>query len=101
MMIILRSPSGGTTGNVWYDYPAVNKVGCFTRQTVHALRVQDALSAAPRFDWKNFDSTLGVCLRLSEQGFAQVPEEDLYLRQPPSKMLRKNQNSVLKLLGMV
>jgi hypothetical protein len=84
------------SGNVWYDYPAVNKLGCFSRPTVHALRVVDALQPASRrkFDWNDFDSQLGVCLRLSKEGFKQVPLMDTFLQSPPTKLLRRHNASL-------
>jgi hypothetical protein len=81
-------------GNVWFDYPAVNKLGCFTRSTIHALRALDTITTtttqkAAKYDWANFDASLGVCLRLSKQAFAKVPAADVFLQSPPSKLLRQ------------
>jgi hypothetical protein len=55
-------------GNVWFDYPAVNKVGCFTHDTVARLKqLEDPLS--PTFDWEDFNRVGKSCLRLSKTGF--------------------------------
>ena len=81
------------SGGVWFDYPAVNKVGCYSRQTVHQLRVLDRRASKNNkkkellhYDWKNFDSSIGVCLRLSEHAFNKVPLHELYSRKPPTKL---------------
>ncbi len=53
-------------GNVWFDYPAVNRVGCISQQTVRVLSYHN-----PKYyDWihLNFKSNK-VCLRLSRTGF--------------------------------
>jgi hypothetical protein len=55
-------------GNVWFDYPHVNKVGCFTHETVSYLKQIENL-AAPTFDWENFYAVGRKCLRLSKTGF--------------------------------
>lgn len=84
-------------GNVWYDYPAVNKVGCYTRQTIHHFRLKDRYLEHPNeqlYDWKHFDTTMGVCLRLTEYGFSQVPIQDKYSREVPEQ-----KNFVYRLLG--
>jgi Na+-transporting NADH:ubiquinone oxidoreductase subunit NqrD len=31
-------------GNVWFDYPQVNKVGCFNHQVVHEIQVLGELA---------------------------------------------------------
>jgi len=54
-------------GNVWFDYPHVNKVGCFSPETVAQLRRQD--SPQPMYDWEDFEKIGRVCLRLSKHGF--------------------------------
>jgi hypothetical protein len=75
-------------GNVWYDYPAVNKVGCFTRAMVHQLRLADKANGGSNkalhlYDWKQFDETFSVCLRPSEAAFDRIPQVELYSRDPP------------------
>ena len=63
------------TGNVWFDHPAVNKVGCYTRATLHALRDADLALPSPLYDWPDFDASVGVCLRLSSAAFSHVEAE--------------------------
>jgi hypothetical protein len=46
----------------------VNKVGCFTHETVSYLK-QIENPAAPTFDWENFYAVGKKCLRLSKTGF--------------------------------
>jgi len=55
-------------GNVWFDYPMVNKVGCFSPETVATLRRQDS-PELPVYDWEDFDKIGRICLRLSKHGF--------------------------------
>jgi len=68
--IIFHGPSPTwciAEGNVWFDYPAVNKVGCISHATVRMLSYHN-----PKYyDWThlNFNKEMKVCLRLSRQGF--------------------------------
>jgi len=55
------------SGNVWFDYPQVNKVGCFNHRVVHDLQALDN-PVSPRFDWDHFISSGRKCLRISKQG---------------------------------
>ena len=69
--IIFHGPSPTwcvAAGNVWFDYPHVNKVGCFSHETVAYLR-QNENAAAPMFDWENYAQVSKLCLRLSKSGF--------------------------------
>lgn len=67
--IIFHGPSPTlcvAAGNVWFDYPAVNKVGCISQRTVTMLSHHN-----PKYyDWihLNFKSNK-ICLRLSRTGF--------------------------------
>eukprot|EP00600_Ochromonadales_sp_CCMP1393_P008819 CAMPEP_0174953918 /NCGR_PEP_ID=MMETSP0004_2-20121128/133_1 /TAXON_ID=420556 /ORGANISM="Ochromonas sp., Strain CCMP1393" /LENGTH=579 /DNA_ID=CAMNT_0016201669 /DNA_START=515 /DNA_END=2253 /DNA_ORIENTATION=+ len=67
--IIFHGPSPTwciAEGNVWFDYPAVNKVGCISQKTVRMLSYHN-----PKYyDWihMNFKANK-VCLRLSKTGF--------------------------------
>ena len=67
--IIFHGPSPTlciASGNVWFDYPAVNRVGCISQRTVRILSYHN-----PKYyDWMhmNFRSNK-VCLRLSKTGF--------------------------------
>jgi len=65
----------------------VNKVGCYTRGTVHALRVKDHTLRNPIYDWSDYDSLFGVCIRFSKYGFKALPEQDHYITSttPPHK----------------
>jgi len=55
-------------GNVWYDYPNVNKVGCFAPETVMRMRRDDD-PHRPTYDWEDFDNEGQICLRVSKRGF--------------------------------
>jgi hypothetical protein len=68
--IIFHGPSPTwciAEGTVWFDYPAVNKVGCISQGTVRMLSYHN-----PKYyDWThlNFNKENKVCLRLSKTGF--------------------------------
>ena len=97
--LISTTGSVRDTGNVWFDYPAVKKVGCYTRATVLALRVQDYQRPADQrlYDWRHFDtSELSICLRQSLYAYRRTPEEDLYRGPLPTRLRRRpNGNTAL------
>lgn len=69
--IVFHGPSPTwcvAAGNVWFDYPHVNKVGCFTQETVSYLRQVENLNS-PTFDWENYEAMGRNCIRLSKSGF--------------------------------
>lgn len=67
--IIFHGPSPTwciASGNVWFDYPEVNKVGCLSHKTVGQLHSSDY------YDWNRYygrDSPR-ICLRLTGKGHA-------------------------------
>jgi hypothetical protein len=68
--IIFHGPSPTlciAAGSVWFDYPAVNKVGCLAQETVRTLNFHNA----KYYDWMhlNFFKSTKVCLRLSRTGY--------------------------------
>jgi hypothetical protein len=75
--IVFHGPSPTwciASGNVWFDYPHVNKVGCFSHETISYLqRVENP--AAPTFDWENYEAVGRTCLRLSKTGFTSKAVE--------------------------
>jgi len=54
------------SGNIWFDHPDVDKVGCLTHKDIGSMY------PLTRFDWVRYFSTQSkkVCLRLSEQGYS-------------------------------
>jgi hypothetical protein len=58
-------------GNVWFDHPRVGKVGCLSHETVHHfMRKDHQLNELDKFhfDWKHYNSSDKVCIRLSQYG---------------------------------
>eukprot|EP01032_Pedospumella_encystans_P013099 gene13099-15101_t len=92
-------------GNVWFDHPSVNKVGCYTRGTVHALRVKDHTLRNPIYDWSNYDGYFGVCIRFSKYGFKALPEQDHYITSttPPHKAekIKQDKKTLLGYLSTI
>jgi len=82
---------------VWFDRPAVNKVGCYPRSTAHTLRLKDLTLHTPVYDWPNFDSSLGVCLRLSSAAFSRMQDADVLIAG--KKRTKKGKGGMLELLG--
>lgn len=71
------------SGNVWFDHPRENKVGCLSHATVLRLHQRDMSGAAAGenegqagFDWEHFFRPAGlrICLRLSQYGFFEQSE---------------------------
>lgn len=53
-------------GNVWFDYPHVNGVGCLSQSTVRSLATHNS----KYYDWIHLNyKDNKVCLRLSKFGF--------------------------------
>jgi hypothetical protein len=58
------------SGNVWFDHPHVDKVGCYTHRMLVQLRKADEVSSSPlKFDWRHFNTEGRMCLRLTKQSF--------------------------------
>ena len=59
-------------GNVWFDHPRVDKVGCVSHETVYKILGRDMRreKAHHYFDWKHFNNSAKICLRLNQHGFA-------------------------------
>jgi len=55
------------SGNVWFDYPHLNNVGCISHKTLYLLSQKDTPKSA--FDWQSFHDSERLCLRLSNLGF--------------------------------
>ena len=55
-------------GNVWFDHPLENKVGCVSHITIAALYQRDKLKKEPQLDWDHFLRGGRTCLRLSKYG---------------------------------
>lgn len=86
--VVFDSFNSLCSGNVWFDSPSTKKAGCYSRETVHALRLADAISQNSKFDWSNYDSSLlAVCLRFSQQAFAKLPKEHTVLRHDAQTLL--------------
>lgn len=61
------------SGNVWFDHPQVNKVECLTQDRVTQFRLDDEKrSDKPKYDWKDFKQSTGVCLRLTKAAYAEA-----------------------------
>ena len=54
-------------GNVWLDYPNSDTVGCISHETVLSYRQRDS-KRKEKFDWKYFDASQQLCLRVSKLG---------------------------------
>jgi hypothetical protein len=62
------------SGNVWFDHPHVDKVGCYTRETVLRMHKVDGRGKSARYDWSDFfQTTPQICLRLSKTAFPVEP----------------------------
>lgn len=56
-------------GNVWFDHPQVNKVGCLSHETVHKMLRRDAKREKHHmFDVQHFTKSDRICLRLTATG---------------------------------
>jgi hypothetical protein len=75
--VIFHGPSPTlciASGNVWFDHPHVDKVGCFTREAVIRLHKADERGKRARYDWNDFyRSNPQICLRLSKTAFLVEP----------------------------
>ena len=60
-------------GNVWFDFPDVSKVRCFTHRTVDGLRWNYEKLPEKLFDWDYFSTTGNKCIRLTKYGFFHRP----------------------------
>lgn len=58
-------------GNTWFDHPDVDKVRCYSPQTIHQIRALDLGQENAIFDWNYYDRHLHLCLRLSNYGYRQ------------------------------
>ncbi len=74
--IIFHGPSPTlciASGNVWFDHPHVDKVGCYSRRAVYRLHRLDGKGKQSRYDWGDFFKSSGICLRLSKHSFPSEP----------------------------
>jgi hypothetical protein len=57
-------------GNVWFDHPQVNKVGCLSQETVRKILLKDSRRDKGQrvFDAKHFAEGDNICLRLNKYG---------------------------------
>ncbi|KAJ1436164.1 hypothetical protein B484DRAFT_259982 [Ochromonadaceae sp. CCMP2298] len=71
-------------GNVWFDHPRENRVGCLAHSTVQRMLSKDlgrqygTHPEVPYFDWVHYNASDRVCLRLSQYGYAH---SDLLMRR--------------------
>jgi len=58
-------------GNVWFDHPRVDKVGCLSHETVYKILKRDVRRDKTQryFDVKHFSESNKICLRLNQLGF--------------------------------
>eukprot|EP01034_Spumella_vulgaris_P023118 gene23118-29311_t len=74
--VIFHGPSPTlciASGNVWFDHPHVDKVGCYSRRTVFRIHQLDGRGKQSRYDWGDFFKSSGICLRLSKHSFPTEP----------------------------
>lgn len=86
-------------GNVWFDHPAVDEVGCYSRGTVHTLRNEDRALSNPIYDWENFDRHSGVCIRLSRHGLQTLDKRKKSYVTSVSSRTHKKKDSKNTLLS--
>jgi hypothetical protein len=57
-------------GNVWFDHPEVNRVGCLSHEGVQKLLHRDVRQKKDQhlFDWERYNHSSKICLRLSKRG---------------------------------
>lgn len=67
-------------GNVWFDHPEVNRVGCISHEGVQKVQNQD--TARPRdeqlFDWEHYTHSSRICLRVSKRGLLSIGKAAAY-----------------------
>ena len=64
-LTLVVSFSSIVTGNVWFDFPEVNKLGCVSHRTIGNLQPPHLYDLSRFFDAKGHR----VCLRLSQKGY--------------------------------